>query len=154
MRGSRNKEGNPKNDEFYTPEFIFNALELKYDVDVCAPAGGVPWIPAAKHYSIADDGLVQDWQGLVWCNPPYSNPTPWMQKFINHSNGVALIPVSVGKWFNEVWTNVDAICKIEQKFKFKRVDGQRADIFMPTVLVSMGDKATNALKASGLGRVR
>ena len=154
MKGSRNREGNPKNDEFYTPTFIFNALALEFDIDVCSPAGGVPWIPATNHYSLAINGLTQDWHGLVWCNPPYSNPTPWMNKFIDHGHGLALIPVSVGKWFGRIWKEADGICKIEQKFKFERVDGQRADIFMPTVLVSMGKQATDALKASKLGRVR
>jgi len=154
MLGSRNKEGNPKNDEFYTPAFIFEALGLEYDVDVCAPFDGVPWIPAAKHYSIADDGLIQDWQGLVWCNPPYSKPTPWVDKFIFNANGVALVPTSKARWFKRLWQEADGILMLDSAFKFERLDGQRADIFMPTVLVSMGDKATNALKASGLGKVR
>lgn len=154
MRGSRNKEGNPKNDEFYTPAFIFEALGLRFDMDVCAPAGGVPWIPAKHHYSIAFDGLAQDWQGLVWCNPPYSNPTPWMDKFMANANGVALVPTSKARWFKRLWQEADGLLMLESAFKFERIDGQRSDIFMPTVLISMGSEATNALKASGLGRVR
>ena len=154
MRGSRNKEGNPKNDEFYTPEFIFNALGLKYDVDVCAPAGGVPWIPANEHYSIATDGLTQDWLGMVWMNPPYSKPTPWVDKFIEHNYGVALVPTSKARWFKRLWQEADGILMLDSAFKFERTDSQRSDIFMPTVLISMGNKATNALKTSGLGRVR
>ena len=154
MKGSRNKEGNPKNDEFYTPEFIFNALGLRYDVDVCAPAGGVPWIPANNHYSIAIDGLTQDWLGMVWMNPPYSKPTPWVDKFIAHNHGVALVPTSKARWFKRLWQEADGIVMLDNAFKFERIDGQRSDIFMPTVLVSMGKQATNALKASKLGRVR
>ena len=154
MKGSRNKEGNPKNDEFYTPAFIFDALGLKYDVDVCAPTDGVPWIPAAKHYSIADDGLAQEWQGLVWCNPPYSNPTPWVDKFMANTNGVALVPTSKARWFKRLWQEADGILMLDSAFKFERIDGQRSDIFMPTVLISMGEQATNALKSSGLGSLR
>ena len=154
MKGSRNKVGNPKNDEFYTPAFIFEALGLAFDLDVCAPAGGVPWIPAKHHYSIVFDGLAQEWQGLVWCNPPYSKPTPWMDKFMANANGVALVPTSNGRWFKRLWREADGILMFETALKFERLDGQRSDIFMPTVLVSMGEQSTNALKASGLGRVR
>jgi len=154
MLGSRNKEGNPKNDEFYTPEFIFNALGLTYDIDVCAPAGGVPWIPAHNHYSIVIDGLTQDWVGMVWMNPPYSKPTPWVDKFIEHGNGIALVPTSKARWFKRLWQEADGVLMLDSAFKFERIDGLRSDIFMPTVLVSMSDEATNALKASRLGRVR
>ena len=154
MKGSRNKEGNPKNDEFYTPAFIFNALGLEYDVDVCAPCGGVPWIPAGEHYCIKDDGLAQEWHGLVWCNPPYSNPTPWMDKFMAHGNGLALVPTSKARWFKRVWQEADGLLMLESAFKFERLDGQRSDIFMPTMLISMGLEATTALKQSELGRMR
>jgi hypothetical protein len=152
--GSRNKEGHPKNDEFYTPKFIFDALGLSFTTDVCAPVDGVPWIPADKHYSLETDGLAQDWHGLIWCNPPYSNATPWMDKFMAHGNGIALVPTSKAKWFKRLWQEADSILMLESAFKFERIDGQRSDIFMPTVLVSMGEISTRALKLSGLGRAR
>lgn len=154
MLGSRNKAGNPKNDEFYTPSFIFNALDVDFDLDVCAPVAGVPWIPAKKHYSIIDDGLSSDWHGFIWCNPPYSNPTPWVDKFIAHNNGLALVPTSKAKWFKNLWQLADGLLMLESNFKFERLDGQRADIFMPTVLVAKGETAVQALAQSGLGRLR
>lgn len=38
-----------------------------------------------KHYTIEDNALEQDWHkdaptGIAWCNPPYSNITPWVTK--------------------------------------------------------------------------
>jgi hypothetical protein len=30
-----------------------------------------PWIPAAHHYTIADDDLRQRWFGFTWLNPPF-----------------------------------------------------------------------------------
>jgi hypothetical protein len=31
----------------------------------------VPWIPARKHLTKAEDGLMTPWEGLCWCNPLY-----------------------------------------------------------------------------------
>lgn len=151
--GSRTKTGNPKNDEFYTPKYIFDHIGISFDLDVAAPIGGAS-VPADRYYTAADDGLIQPWAGLVWMNPPFSSPTPWVNKFIEHGNGIALLPTSKAKWFKMIWEQSDAILMVESNFKFDRPDEQRADIFMPTVLISMGQKSTDALKASGLGRVR
>jgi len=151
--GSRTKSGNPKNDEFYTPKYIFDRIGIPFDLDVAAPRGGAN-VPADRFYTIEDDGLSQVWQGLVWMNPPFSNATPWVNKFMDHAYGIALLPTSKAKWFKNVWENADAILMVESNFKFDRPDSQRSDIFMPTVLVAMGNKPVAALKASGLGRVR
>lgn len=34
-----------------------------------------------RHWTLAEDGLKQSWRGeRVWCNPPYSNIEPWVEK--------------------------------------------------------------------------
>lgn len=38
-------------------------------------AATVEWYTARKCLTKEDDGLVQDWKGFVFLNPPYSNPT-------------------------------------------------------------------------------
>lgn len=30
-----------------------------------------------------DDGLAVEWYGDVWCNPPYSDPLPWVQRALD-----------------------------------------------------------------------
>src|ERR1700749_4562127 len=49
--------------EWYPPPGIFEALGLEFDLDPCAPPGGLPWIPAKRFLSIEDDGLTQPWEG-------------------------------------------------------------------------------------------
>jgi hypothetical protein len=50
-------------DDYYTPRWIFDAIGLEFDLDVSAPPGGIPWIPAKKHFTVIDDGLAQEWFG-------------------------------------------------------------------------------------------
>lgn len=62
--------------EWYTPSFVFETLDLTFDVDVCHPEGVcLPWIPAKEFYTRKEDGLAQDWMGKrFWMNPPYGEP--------------------------------------------------------------------------------
>lgn len=78
-------------DHWYTPKWVFDGLGLTFDLDVSAPDGGLPWIPAKAHYTVADDGLTSPWHGLVWCNPPYSAPTAWCRKWAQHPDGLILL---------------------------------------------------------------
>ena len=92
-------------DDYYTPKHIFDLLNLTFDLDVAAPPNGAPFVPCKKYLTQADDGLTSKWHGSVWMNPPYSNPTPWVSRFIEHGQGVALLPTSNGRWFGTLWNS-------------------------------------------------
>lgn len=51
-------------DEWLTPQPILKALG-PFDLDPCAPANR-PWDMATRHFTRADDGLIQPWGG-GWC---------------------------------------------------------------------------------------
>jgi hypothetical protein len=153
MIGSRQKKGNPKNDEYYTPKFIFDALGLTFDLDVAAPEIKTN-VPARAKFTAGIDGLSQPWTGLVWMNPPFSKTEPWADRFMEHGNGIALLPTSKAKWYGRIWSSVDGLVLLPSRFKFDRLDGVRSDIYMPTVLAAMGDVSYQALLCSNLGRVR
>lgn len=136
-----------QSDEHYTPKILFDALNLRFDLDVCAPENGVPWIPANKSYSIKDDGLSQNWQGLIWLNPPYSKPSPWVDKFIQHNNGIALCVVSRSIWFMNLWNAADAIVPFPRTWKFERPDGSSKAVSFQCFLFGLGQEASQALKA-------
>lgn len=78
-------------DDWYTPAWVFEGMGITFDVDVAAPDGGVAWIPATRSLTVADDGLSTDWSGTVWCNPPYSEPLPWCQKWAQHDGAGAVL---------------------------------------------------------------
>ncbi len=83
-------------DDYYTPEWVFDALGERFDLDVCAPPGGGPFVPTDRYFTQAEDGLTSEWDGFVWMNPPFSQPLPWIKKFLAHGNGIALVPTSSG----------------------------------------------------------
>ena len=151
---SRNRVGYTPANEYYTPPWIFEGMEIRFDLDVCSPKDYLTAVPADKFYTIQDDGLASDWDGLVWMNPPFSYPTPWVDKFIKHGNGVALIPFSRSRWFTDLWDKADAIMALPSNFKFVTPEGKNANVFMPVALASMGQVATNALNKLNMNRVR
>jgi hypothetical protein len=142
------------NNEYYTPSWVFEKLGLEFDLDVCAPVGGVEWIPAKNHYSLENDGLTNEWNGLVWCNPPYSNPTPWIDKFLAHGNGIMLTQVSRSNAFMRLWSEGEAIMFLPRNMTFEHKEHGTKSIFMPVALFGMGHKAHAAFIRSGIARVR
>jgi hypothetical protein len=142
-------------DEHYTPKEIFEALKIVFDVDVAAPVGGSSWVPAKSFLDKEIDGLKVNWVGNVWMNPPYSNPSPWVAKFLNHKQGIALLPITRGKWWDSMWNECEAILPTKYNLSFIRPDGMKAKpIVFRTALYAIGETNITALKASGLGKLR
>lgn len=106
--------------EWWTPPHIFEALGVAFDLDPCAPPGGVPWVPAAAHYSVHDDGLAQSWHGRVFLNPPYGRETAkWVARLVEHGNGIALVFTRTdAKWAQEAMKLADAVCFIAGRLSF------------------------------------
>ncbi len=62
-----------ESDEWETPQGPFDELheEFRFTLDVCATKENAK-LP--KFFTIEDNGLLQNWSGTCWCNPPYSKP--------------------------------------------------------------------------------
>jgi hypothetical protein len=141
--------------DYYTPKWLFDQMGLEFDIDVAAPKQGIPWIPAKAWFSQENDGLAQNWGGkLVWMNPPFSNTTPWVHKFMENNNGVALLVVSRSKWFAQLWDRADAVMATPADLKFERPDGNAKAISFQTFLFAMGEPSVSALHNTKLARVR
>ncbi len=109
-------------DECYTPRWVFDAMGLAFDLDVAAPPGG-PWhVPCERHLTAADDGLAQPWDGLVWCNPPYSTFELWAARWAEHDRGVLLgLVASRQPWRRLVYGAADVV--YVGQVAFARPDG-------------------------------
>lgn len=150
--------------EWYTPRTIFTALKVDFDLDPCSPGKNiVPWIPAINHHTIKDNGLLKEWYGRVWLNPPYGMDTPkWMERLSKHGNGIALVFARPDtRWFHNYIPLANAICFIRGRVTF--VPADKADLYArglwhtkggcgaASMLVAYGSEMADALVNSRLG---
>ena len=137
-------------DDYYTPAWVFKTIDLRFDLDVAAPPGGAPHVPCQTYFTMQDDGLLQPWHGRVWMNPPFSKTQPWIEKWLEHGHGIALVPSSNGGWFDLLWQS-DAKITIGPK-KFDFVNGNGHGIPRRIHFAALGDECVDAI--SRIGRVR
>ena len=95
-----------KTDLWATPQDMFDKLNTlhHFEVDVCATKENAK---CKKYYTVEDNGLLQNWQGVCWMNPPYGRDIIlWMEKAYKSSLSgakvVCLIPSRTDtKWWHE-----------------------------------------------------
>lgn len=82
-------------DDYYTPPEVFKALETeRFSMDIAAARNPLEAFVDAEIY-ISEKGLEVDWIGFIWGNVPYGkrgSKMPWVEKMINHGNGLFLMP--------------------------------------------------------------
>jgi hypothetical protein len=118
-----------ENDEWYTPPEIIHSLG-EFDLDPASSDEAYKLNQSAKKiYTAKENGLIQDWNGRVWLNPPYSNPLvqQFLLKMAEHNRGIALLFSKVGtKWFHDiVLSNASAIKLLYERIQFLRPDGSK-----------------------------
>ena len=144
-----------KNDEWLTPPWILERLG-EFDLDPCAPAPDRrPWPTAKKHYSFAENGLVQPWAGRVWLNPPYGkHVAQWLNRLAQHGNGIALIfaRTETDAFFRTVWEKADALLFVRGRLHFYDVNGieAKSNSGAPSVLIAYGGNNMTLLRNSGI----
>jgi hypothetical protein len=121
-------------DEWYTPRKVLDAVAALaadgIDLDPCyAPRSLVD----ARHVIDArsgGDGLHDSWpgDGLVWCNPPYSDVEPWLRRCCNASvsrDVVLLIPMrpETKAWQQWVWGSGAVVVIHTGRLSFVATDG-------------------------------
>lgn len=144
-----------ESDEWYTPRYIFDAIDEGFDLDVASPPEGPRHVPAAEFYSY--DALERPWHGFVWMNPPFGHQSTkrrWLARFFEHGNGIALVPDRTSApWFQEFAPRADVILWVSPKIKFERPDGTIGESpGTGTCLLAAGERAAAALlRARTLG---
>ena len=142
-------------DEWYTPRYIFDAMECVFDLDVAHPTGDAI-TPCDRFYT--NDSLDKPWNGFIWMNPPFGGRNsllPWLERFFV-SSGVGLTPDRTSApWFQYALSRCDGFLLIKGKVKFLRPDGTVGKSpSTGTTLWASGQRGAMALKTAqknGLG---
>lgn len=133
------------NDKLKTPLPIINALGGRFDLDPCA---GID--TNIGYINICDDkggcGLSIKWDGLVFCNPPFSKKQLWINKMIEHRNGILLLPErGSAPWFGELANECGKYFVLGKKINF--IGGQSSNN-VGSVLFPFGDEALIRIRKS------
>lgn len=140
-----------KSVEWYTPKWIFDELNMGFDLDPSSPHDFETAVPAQEKYTVFDDGLNSPWFGTVWLNPPYGKETPlWVDRMIEHNNGIALVFSRTDtKWCQKAMSACSAMLFISGRIDFiPGLENQhkKSRCGAGTVIFSFGDRNAMFLK--------
>ena len=140
-----NKELHFKSDiqTWETPKAFFDQLNrlFGFTLDACASSENAK---VGNYYTVEQNALVQEWQGVVWCNPPYGREqVKFIQKAYDESvkhgsTVVCLIPArpDTKVWQDLIFAKADQVCFIKGRLKF----GNSKDAApFPSALIVFGD---------------
>jgi len=130
------------------------AYPPKFTFDVCA----TEWNTKCVHYySLKKNGLVKPWKGYVWCNPPYSDPVPWLKRAVESTaRGVTretvvtmLLRGDVGTvWYHEYSQQAHHHIAIRPRIQFdKQSGGREASNPFPSIVLVFDSVINNSLKS-------
>ena len=83
----------------------------------------------ANYWTKENDALTQNWGWRNWCNPPYSDITPWVEKAIDEMNRgsltAMLLPADTSvKWFRLAFENCTECHFISGRLSFINAETQ------------------------------
>lgn len=126
-------------DEWETPKDLFEKLDNQYhfNLDLCATHKNHK---CEKYYTKEQDGLKQEWAGVCWCNPPYSNVKAWVKKAYNEAQKgtviIMLIPARTDtRWFHDWIYNMYGV-EVEFLRGRLRFSGSKWNAPFPSMIVT------------------
>ena len=113
-----------KTDMWATPQDVFDKLneEFNFNTDVCASSTNAK---CSHYYTKQDNGLLQDWKGTCFMNPPYGRTIgEWVSKAYKESTKgatiVCLLPSRTDTrwWHDNIIDNDAEVRFIKGRLKF------------------------------------
>jgi len=89
--------------EWETPQDLFDEIdrEFHFNLDVCALPDNAK---CKEYFSPLQDGLLQNWSGVCWMNPPYGRQIKeWMKKAFKSAGKGATIVCLVPSRTDSIW---------------------------------------------------
>ena len=111
----------PSNTDLWaTPQAFFEELdnEFGFDLDVCAVSENAK---CERYFNPKQDGLKQEWNGTVWCNPTYGRQIgKWVEKaYKSDCTVVMLLPARTDtRWFHDYIYGKAEIRFVRGRLKF------------------------------------
>ena len=128
-------QASSKKDDWETPQELFDELNEKHNFTLDAAATDEN-AKLTNYYTIEDDALNQNWEGRVFCNPPYGREIKhWVKKAYEESQQpynecvVMLIPSRTDTiyWHDYIFDKADIkFLKGRLKFEVNGKAGQPA----------------------------
>ena len=148
------ERGKNRTDEWFTPKWIIEALNCQFDLDPCTSYNR-PFDIAPAILTKENDGLISDWFGRVWCNPPYTPKLikPFISKLAKHGNGIALIfnRMDNALWHNIIFPTADSILIMRGRVRFIDQRGKEGDSAgCGSVLVAWGKDNSKVIEDCGI----
>jgi hypothetical protein len=115
-----------------TPRSILDPLG-PFDLDPCGNDPR-PWDCAHTTYTEADNGLLLEWFGRVWLNPPFDRRVVGMfiERMARHGRGTALVHARTEtEWFRSIWQRASAMLFLAGRYIFHNPDGSQCGISTP-----------------------
>lgn len=146
-------------------EVVRDALGGRIDFDPCS--NPLSMVGASFTVEAAADGLSAPWPAPVcgYCNPPYSDPAPWMQRCADAGDlgsrfvGCIKADTSTIWWHRSIWGRAKAICFPSRRVAFlppPGVDASTPDfaVAFPFWAPAHGDAVDTFARAmSSIGKV-
>jgi hypothetical protein len=133
-------------DDFLTPPEIVQAMG-DFDLDPCASHRQQMRLAGKEYRFPEDNGLLLQWHGSAFVNPPFSELQAWINRFILHGNGVLLVPARVEvSWFWKLWHHADSIFFTKGPVKYLCPEGKAPPRFFGGAFCAMGAENVQRLQ--------
>ena len=135
-----------------TPKSLFETLnaEFSFDIDVCAIKENAK---CDRYFSPNDNGLLQEWGGICWMNPPYGREIKnWVAKaYLESKRGatvVCLLPArSDTAWFHDYCSKAAEIRFVKGRLHFSESKNSAP---FPSMIVIFKQHSGNTLIQIGI----
>lgn len=140
-------------DNWETPQHFYDLWGAKYkcNLDVAASSENTKCV---DYFDIERNGLLCDWDGRVWCNPPYSNLKAWTARAYRQRNNceiiICLLPAKTDtQWFHSFVYRKAALFFIKGRIAFElnhTVGGCGRTPFPSMIAIYRPDSCSNAIQ--------
>jgi len=135
-------------DEWCTPKWLAEALGY-FDMDVASNAQShivSGYTCSLDQSGTLGDGLIAEWRGSVFCNPPYSNPLPWALRLRDHNGPwCALVKLDPStRWHAALMEADPTVAPFRKRLKFEGEKSMTANF--PSVLIYSAWRPPAALR--------